>query len=129
MTPSTSPASASRENVIRATSGALMLTVNLAIIVMGTVLFILGVRAIADTDRFHAFVLIGPLLNLTGVILLIGHFTLQPNEARVLILFGRYDGTVRTSGFHWANPFYTRIRSRVPASQGDGSNGQHASRH
>jgi len=41
---------------------------------------------------------------------------LQPNEARVLILFGAYHGTVRTSGFHWTNPFYTKrklsLRSR-----------------
>jgi hypothetical protein len=37
-----------------------------------------------------------------------GYFTLQPNEARVLILFGSYRGTVRYSGFHWANPLYSR---------------------
>jgi regulator of protease activity HflC (stomatin/prohibitin superfamily) len=42
-----------------------------------------------------------------------GFFTLQPNEARVLILFGAYRGTVRTSGFHWANPFYARAASRT----------------
>lgn len=36
-----------------------------------------------------------------------GFFTLQPNEARVLVLFGQYKGTVRESGFHWGNPFYT----------------------
>jgi regulator of protease activity HflC (stomatin/prohibitin superfamily) len=36
-----------------------------------------------------------------------GFFTLQPNEARVLVLFGSYQGTVRSSGFHWGNPFYT----------------------
>jgi regulator of protease activity HflC (stomatin/prohibitin superfamily) len=35
-----------------------------------------------------------------------GLFILQPNEARVLLLFGSYQGTVRTSGFHWVNPFY-----------------------
>ncbi len=33
-----------------------------------------------------------------------GFFTLQPNMAAVLILFGRYRGTVHNSGFHWANP-------------------------
>jgi len=38
-----------------------------------------------------------------------GFFTLQPNEARVLVLFGSYKGTVRRSGFHWTNPFTTRI--------------------
>jgi regulator of protease activity HflC (stomatin/prohibitin superfamily) len=36
---------------------------------------------------------------------------LQPNEARVLILFGAYRGTVRDSGFWWANPFYSRSRT------------------
>lgn len=38
-----------------------------------------------------------------------GFFTLQPNEARVLVLFGSYKGTVRNSGFHWANPFTSKI--------------------
>ena len=37
---------------------------------------------------------------------LVGFFSLQPNEARVLTLFGAYKGTVRTSGFWWANPLY-----------------------
>ncbi len=41
------------------------------------------------------------------IILLTGFFTLQPNQARVLILFGAYRGTVRQSGFHWGNPFYS----------------------
>jgi len=41
------------------------------------------------------------------IIALNGFFTLQPNEARVLLLFGDYRGTVRESGFHWGNPFYT----------------------
>src|SRR5258708_1761252 len=36
-----------------------------------------------------------------------GFFTLHPNEARVLLLFGQYKGTVRESGFHWGNPFYS----------------------
>lgn len=36
----------------------------------------------------------------------IGCYTLQPNEARVLILFGSYRGTVRRAGFWWGNPFY-----------------------
>jgi regulator of protease activity HflC (stomatin/prohibitin superfamily) len=35
-----------------------------------------------------------------------GLFSLQPNEARVLTLFGAYKGTVRASGFWWGNPLY-----------------------
>lgn len=44
------------------------------------------------------------LLIVSGVILPWGYFTLQPNEAKVLVLFGRYKGTIRTDGFHWTNP-------------------------
>ena len=42
---------------------------------------------------------------LAALFLSLGFFTLQPNEARVLILFGKYVGTVKEDGFHWANPF------------------------
>ncbi len=42
-----------------------------------------------------------------------GFFSLQPNEARVLVLFGAYKGTVRSSGFHWANPFYSNGRQEA----------------
>jgi len=44
-----------------------------------------------------------------GIVSCLGFFTLQPNSARLLILFGAYHGTVRDSGFHWANPFYSRF--------------------
>jgi len=43
------------------------------------------------------------------MILWCGFFTLQPNTAAVLVLFGAYKGTARTPGFHWANPFYKKI--------------------
>ncbi|HKQ19362.1 MAG TPA: SPFH domain-containing protein [Candidatus Eisenbacteria bacterium] len=39
-----------------------------------------------------------------------GLFTVQPNQAVVLILFGTYVGTVRQSGWWWTNPFNTRKR-------------------
>jgi regulator of protease activity HflC (stomatin/prohibitin superfamily) len=52
-----------------------------------------------------------------AIVMLAGYFTLQPNEARVLILFGSYKGTVRRSGFHWANPFYARNRGKPPGQQ------------
>ncbi len=51
-----------------------------------------------------------------GVFACFGFFTLEPNEARVLILFGAYKGTVRSSGFHWVNPLYSRSRGVVPGS-------------
>jgi len=60
--------------------------------------------------------LAGPLMVGLGVFACFGFFTLEPNEARVLILFGAYKGTVRVSGFHWANPLYTRKRLNTKLS-------------
>jgi len=39
-----------------------------------------------------------------------GCFAVNPNEARVLQLFGKYAGTVKQDGFHWANPLLHRRR-------------------
>ncbi len=43
-----------------------------------------------------------------ALILLTGCFMVNPNEARVLQLFGKYVGTVKDEGFRWANPFYAK---------------------
>lgn len=37
-----------------------------------------------------------------------GFFIVQPNEARVLVMFGKYAGSVRDAGFFFANPFMTK---------------------
>jgi regulator of protease activity HflC (stomatin/prohibitin superfamily) len=58
----------------------------------------------------------GMLMIGLGIFVSCGFFTLEPNEARVLILFGDYKGTARRSGFHWANPFFARHRGIVPAT-------------
>ncbi len=56
---------------------------------------------------------IGCLLG--AVFLSAGFFTLQPNEAAVLILFGEYRGTVRESGFLFTNPFNKRLKVSLRA--------------
>ena len=43
-------------------------------------------------------------------VLLGGFFVVYPNEARVLTLFGKYSGSVKRDGFHWANPFLNKKR-------------------
>ena len=39
-----------------------------------------------------------------------GFFMVNPNEARVLQLFGKYVGTARRPGLRYANPFYGKKR-------------------
>jgi regulator of protease activity HflC (stomatin/prohibitin superfamily) len=46
-------------------------------------------------------------------VLWVGLFTVAPNEAKVLQLFGRYVGTVHEPGLRWANPFYTKKKISV----------------
>lgn len=38
----------------------------------------------------------------------VGYFTQEPNQARVMIFFGKYRGTCRKVGFYWVNPFLNR---------------------
>lgn len=44
------------------------------------------------------------------VIMACGFFVLQPNQARVMIFFGKYRGTYQKTGFFWVNPFMTKKR-------------------
>ena len=50
-------------------------------------------------------VIAGVVGGMLSVFALTGLFSVQPNQAKVLTLFGKYVGTVRTSGLWWANPF------------------------
>ena len=49
------------------------------------------------------------------VFVLAGFFTLQPNMAAVLLLFGKYQGTVKESGFCWANPLLKKVKISLRA--------------
>jgi regulator of protease activity HflC (stomatin/prohibitin superfamily) len=101
-----------QEIVVNVKSGWAMLPLNLALFLAGPTMFITGIVFIEKPDLMRGVPLMvaGPLVFITAIIMLVGHFTLQPNEARVLLLFGDYKGTVRESGFHWANPFYSKPR-------------------
>src|SRR6185503_10984770 len=102
----------SSERETSAVNGWLMLIVNLALLFGSAAWFVSIIVRAASTDNADAlwWLIAAGLSEVLAIILLCGHFTLQPNEARVLILFGAYKGTVRTSGFWWANPFYARVR-------------------
>ena len=106
----TEKSAASLEQPKSLPSGWLMLPLNLALL-LGCVALLIYCAISANRSGGHVqwSPLVAALLGeLWAVIMLLGFFTLQPNEARVLLLFGKYKGTVRVSGFHWGNPFYTR---------------------
>src|SRR5579872_6102003 len=98
-----------RERVVSVANGWPMLTLFLALLLGDTGLFIYSIAAgVAVNGQPIVWLLLASMFLLPVIIVLMtGLFTLQPNEARVLVLFGEYKGTVRTSGFHWGNPFYS----------------------
>jgi regulator of protease activity HflC (stomatin/prohibitin superfamily) len=113
---------ATREKEIRAWNGWLVFAVNVALFVIAIAVIISGpagaVNAQLTPGAVGFRVLGGVLLLAFAIFMCFGYFTLQPNEARVLILFGKYKGTVRMSGFHWANPLYSRNRGKAPLPPG-----------
>ena len=91
-----------QEREARLSNGWIALPVNTLLLVGGLTLFIYSIAA-GEKEVGHPFWGLfgaGLLAVFVGVLMVPGFFTLQPNEARVLILFGAYRGTVRQSGFH-----------------------------
>src|SRR6185503_18632506 len=105
-----SPHSQNSERVHRAPSGWVMLLIVLALGATAIWLLINGARHASAPQVLAAL----PLL-FAAVIMSGGFFTLQPNEARVLLLFGAYKGTVRDSGFFFTNPFNKKLKISLRA--------------
>ncbi len=97
-----------RELTVRVHNGWVMLPLWIALLLGNLALLIYSFAGVGSIGHPYGGPLLASLLLLpVSIILLTGFFTLEPNEARVLILFGSYKGTARESGFHWGNPFYS----------------------
>ncbi|GMV30301.1 MAG: membrane protein [Rhodanobacteraceae bacterium] len=78
----------------------LVLVVGFAIAIA---VFIDGANAHSPSGPVGGMLLFGLLAFLTK-----GFFQVQPNQGKVMQLFGRYAGTVRAEGLRWTNPFYAK---------------------
>ncbi len=99
-----------KENPIRSLPGIPFLLALLVVTALAVWLFATGI----GPDPKHAGVASGMRIA-SGVILgvlaffsLIGLYTVQPNQAAVISLFGKYVGTVKDNGLRWNNPFYSK---------------------
>lgn len=106
------------ERPARSISGGLALLLGLLGLIAGPVLIAAG----SDTSEYDYEDTANPALILLGVAVLIaslvamrGLCAIAPGQARVVQLFGRYKGTLRTEGLRWVNPFTSRrkISTRV----------------
>ena len=99
------------EAPIGTANGFLALVVGLALIVGGGLVL---ANALMGGIRWGQFVLAIAIL-IAGILTLAGLYTLQPNEAAIIQLFGAYRGTSRVPGLRATNPFYTRKKISLRA--------------
>lgn len=59
-------------------------------------------------DSMALGIVIDVVLFILFILGCVGYFTQEPNQARVMIFFGKYKGTCRRTGYYWVNPFLTR---------------------
>lgn len=82
-------------------NGFVMLPVFFVLLAISIYLFVMGI------DTSDALSVTGSVLFVLDLILLAGFVQIEPNEARVMMFFGKYKGTFKKVGFHWVNPFIT----------------------
>ncbi|MGB2224932.1 MAG: SPFH domain-containing protein [Polaribacter sp.] len=95
------------EKIIKPANGYLMLLVTL-VLFFGSI--------------FYAFNQENPLYLIVTAISFLGFFgfiLVNPNTSKVILLFGKYVGTVKDNGLYWANPFYTKKKISLRASNFD----------
>ena len=99
------------ERPARTLNGWAMLVVDIALYAAATALIVYsflegGENANGTAIPIWWMFIAGCVVLAAAIVVSPGFFTLQPNEARVLILFGDYKGTSRATGFRWGNPFF-----------------------
>jgi regulator of protease activity HflC (stomatin/prohibitin superfamily) len=98
-----------KEFVHKGKSGFLMLAVLLALAI-GSILGIIYIQ-----DYLYVFI---PVITIS-IFCMAGLAVVNPNESLVLVLFGRYVGTIKDNGFFWFNPFNTRKKISLRARNFD----------
>ncbi len=95
------------EKTIQPINGYLVLLLSLIAIIGGITLF------------FRAHHILAIVAILIGIILGSGFVLVNPNSSRVLLLFGKYVGTIKSNGLFWTNPLYSKKKISLRASNFD----------
>ncbi len=96
-----------QEKPFSATSGWFSLAICLGLLFGGPALFIYTAISTPGDDWL---IPIGIIMILISIVMLFGFQAVAPNDARVLLLFGEYKGSITESGFFWVNPFFSKKR-------------------
>ena len=98
----------SRERPAATFNGYVMLVVVLALLALAGWRFAAFIQ-LAKMDQFVGLTLLGAILSgVLGLVVAIGFYMIQPNQAAVITLFGEYKGTDRIEGLRWVWPWMVR---------------------
>lgn len=93
-----------------------MIIFNILLFIGVIVLFAKTVDNREIDESLKAVIMITDLvLFILNTLFWLGFMQIEPNEARVMILFGKYNGTVKENGFFWVNPFYNKSKLTLRA--------------
>ena len=96
-------------------SGIAMLLFNILFLFVVIGAFVWLVNASLSTNLTVVCSILLALFFIKNCIFWAGFMQIEPNEARVMILFGKYKGTVKDNGFFWVNPFYAKKKLTLRA--------------
>lgn len=84
------------------------------------ILILISAIAYAATEDLPLMMIPIVIIGIINLSIYGGFFTIEPNEAMVLLLFGKYIGTEKVTGFRWCNPFYSKKKVSLRARNFDG---------
>jgi regulator of protease activity HflC (stomatin/prohibitin superfamily) len=94
-----------REKQLSPKNGLVWILLLLTIAVLSFIMIVVA----ASSEQPYA-VILGVIVLVVALFCLGGLFIVNPNDAKALVLFGKYVGTVKHDGFFWANPFLVKRR-------------------
>ncbi len=102
------------EKIVKGKNGFVFLFLGLACLVGGP---LFSLNFFAGNGSIGAPIFIAGVVS--GIFILLGLIIVNPNQSRVLTLFGKYVGSVRENGFQWVNPFYKKKKISLRARNFD----------
>ncbi len=96
--------------------GIPMLIFNSLLLIAAVILFVWTVDNGNISSTFTTIsVILSIVVFLWCIFAMAGFMQIEPNEARVMLFFGKYEGTVKENGFFWVNPFYSKKKLTLRA--------------
>ena len=96
------------ERVAKSLPGLQILAAGIVAVLAGVVLIVVGAHLGGGASKI--LITLAVVIFVADAFLLRGLTPVVPGKARVVQLFGKYRGTIRTPGLQWVNPFTRRIR-------------------